>query len=274
MSAASAVHRAAALLGAEVAEARPLHGGDLSEVVRLRLADGRSAVAKSVARTGPTARAEAEMLEAIAAAGAPAPAVLAVDDDVLVMEDLGDETGLSDAWGALGAALATLHADTGDAYGWPRDHAFGPVAIPNAPADSWPDFWAERRLLPAVPHLPAPLSRRVEMLAARLPDLLPERPPAALLHGDLWTGNVMARGTRLLGLIDPACYRGHAEVDLAMLHLFGQPGPAFRDAYGPPEPGEQARRPVYTLWPALVHLRLFGSSYRGLVEGCLDAAGA
>ncbi|RDC75488.1 aminoglycoside phosphotransferase [Rhodovulum sp. 12E13] len=268
MSAARAARLAAGLLGAEVAEARPLHGGDLSEVVRLRMADGRRAVAK----TGATARAEAEMLEAIAAAGAPAPAVLAVAHDLLVLEDLGDETGLSGAWEALGRVLATLHADTGDAYGWPRDHAFGPVAIPNAATDTWPAFWAERRLLPSVPHLPAPLARRVEMLAARLPDLLPERPPAALLHGDLWTGNVMARGARLLGLIDPACYRGHAEVDLAMLHLFGRPGPAFHVAYGQPEPGEDTRRPIYTLWPALVHLRLFGPGYRGLVERCLDAA--
>jgi fructosamine-3-kinase len=218
--------------------------------------------------------AEAEMLKAIARAGAPAPAVLAIDDDLLVMEDLGDDTGLSRAWADLGASLRRLHANVGDGYGWHRDHAFGNVAIPNAPADPWPAFWAERRLLPALSHLPAALARRIEGLAARLPDLLPAAPPPALLHGDLWSGNVVANGSRVAGLIDPACYRGHAEVDLAMLALFARPCAEFRHAYGPPEPGATERLPVYQLWPALVHLRLFGGGYRRLVERCLDAVGA
>ena len=48
----------------------------------------------------------------------------------------------------------------------------------------------------------------------------PPRRRAALLHGDLWTGNILVRDGRLVALIDPACYYGHAEVDLAMLCLF------------------------------------------------------
>ena len=59
-----------------------------------------------------------------------------------------------------------------------------------------------------------------------------------------------------------------------MLHLFGAPSSAFDDAYGSLPDGWQARRPIYTLWPALVHLRLFGTGYRSLVERLLDAAGA
>lgn len=263
-----AAARAAALLGAPLQCAERLHGGDLSTVVRLVTRDGRSAVAKP----GGTARAEAEMLGAIAGRGVPAPRVLAVADDLLVMEDLGRDEGPGGAWGDLGRVLRRLHAEPGSDYGWRRDHAFGAVPIPNAPAGDWPTFWAERRLAPGLPHLPAPLARRVEALAGRLPDLLPRHPPAALLHGDLWVGNVMARGGAVTGLIDPACYHGHAEVDLAMLALFGRPGPVFDDGYGPPAPGYESRRPIYQLWPALVHLRLFGAGYLSLVERCLDAA--
>ena len=259
--------RAAALLGGELARTRTLPGGDLSDCVLLRLADGREAVAKS----GPAPRMEAAMLAAISASGAPAPAVLAVDDAVLVLERLSD-TG-APAPAELGRAVARLHAASGARYGWHADYAFGPVTIENARDDDWPGFWGKRRLLCHAGHVPGALMRRLEALAADLGNRLPARPRPALLHGDLWGGNVLADGGRVAGLIDPACYHGHAEVDLAMLALFGRPGSGFREAYGAPEPGEAERAAIYKLWPALVHLRLFGAGYRGLVEGLLEAAG-
>lgn len=260
--------QAADLLDDVAEDSTPLHGGDLSEIVRVRLASGRAVVAKS----GGTARAEAAMLRAIADSGAPAPAVLALSDMLLVMSDLGRETGLSQAWHPLGEAVARLHAKTGTQYGWHEDHAFGSVGIPNAPLDDWPTFWAERRLLPSVPALSPGLARELEQLAGRLSERLPRAPRPALLHGDLWTGNVMAAEGAVTGLIDPACYYGDAEVDLAMLCLFGRPAPEFWDGYGPVEPGLEERRPIYTLWPALVHLRLFGGGYAGLVERLIREA--
>ena len=261
--------RAADLLGASLAEARPMAGGDLSECVRLKLGDGREAVAK----TGPAPREEARMLVAIAVTGAPAPAVLAADETVLVLECLPD-TGSGPGTDAdLGRVVACLHATEGERYGWHADYAFGPVAIENAWDHDWPAFWGRRRLLCHAGHLPPSLFRRVERLANDLKNRLPERPRAALLHGDLWGGNVVYAGEWVSGLIDPACYHGHAEVDLAMLGLFGRPSPAFRAAYGAPEPGAAERLPIYQLWPALVHWRLFGGGYRGMVEGLLDAAG-
>ena len=258
--------QAAALLGDTCVAFERLHGGDLSEVVRIRLTSGRTVIAKA----GTTARAEAGMLQAIRASGAPAPEVLAADDAILVLEDLGDDEGPGRAWTALGTAVVTLHATTGAGYGWHVDHRFGPVSIPNAGAELWPQFWAERRLLTGLEELPGDLARRIERFCGRLDDHLPRAPRPALLHGDLWAGNVMARAGTVVGLIDPAAYFGHAEVDLAMLCLFAQPGPGFWQSYGTTEPGLDDRRPIYQLWPALVHLRLFGAGYRGLVERLLD----
>ena len=93
-----------------------------------------------------------------------------------------------------------------------EDHAFGKVHTPNETTTTWPQFWAERRLLPSCLNIPTSLARKVEALAGRLNDLLPEHPPPALLHGDLWTGNIVAHGPKVTGLIDPSCYYGHAEV--------------------------------------------------------------
>jgi len=255
------------LLGAEIAHTRPLHGGDLSEVQLLDLKDGRRVVAK----TGALA-AEAAMLRAIREAGAPAPEVLGVADGVLLIEALEESAAGAAGWWALGQALRRLHAATGPHYGWAEDYAFGPVAIPNAPLENWPEFWTRRRLLADPGALPRDLRLRVEALCRRLPELLPAAPPAALLHGDLWTGNVLFSGSGAY-LIDPACYFGHGEVDLAMLHLFGAPPAEFHSAYGALEPGFELRRQIYQLWPALVHLRLFGASYRGMAESRLQAVG-
>ena len=257
----------AALLGGTVEEVGSL-GGGLSRIALVTLADGRQVVVKD----GPAPRLETEMLEAIAASGAPAPAVLAVSDAVLVIEKLPSGGG-SDASAALGEAVAVLHATTGERYGWHADYAFGPVAIENAPLDDWPAFFGERRLLAQVPQMPPDLGRRTDALAADLANRLPQSPPASLLHGDLWGGNIVCAGETVSGLVDPACYFGHGEVDLAMLALFGSPGSRFFDAYGSLEAGHQERRAIYQLWPAINHLRLFGNSYRPMVDRLLSAAG-
>jgi len=259
----------AALLGGTLQHAEPMHGGDLSQLVRIVLEDGRQAIVKN----GPSPEAEAAMLRAIRASGAPAPEVLAASREALVIELLSGGGGLGGAWASLGRAAATLHAARGERYGWPVDYAFGPVAICNGWTDDWPRFWAERRLLVNLPHVGASLARRLEALARDLPNRLPGRPPPSLLHGDLWGGNVLVAGSRVSGLIDPACYYGHGEVDIAMLMMFDHPGAAFYSAYGALAPGHEERLAIYRLWPSLVHLRLFGGGYRPLVERLLDAVG-
>jgi fructosamine-3-kinase len=260
--------RAASLLGGTLARADPLAGGDLSQVIRIMLHDGRTAIAKG----GPAPGTEAGMLAAVTATGAPAPDVLAVSDTVLVLQSLPGNAGVGAAWASLGVALSRLHQATGPRYGWTADYAFGRVAIENAWDDDWPTFWARRRLLVHAPHLPAALARRLETLARDLPNRLPAHPTPSLLHGDLWGGNVMAAGTRVTGLIDPACYYGHGEVDIAMLGLFDRPGAAFFNAYGALAPDAEARLGIYRLWPVLVHVRLFGASYLGMANALLDAA--
>lgn len=245
-----------------------LAGGNLSEVMRIALTDGRELIAK----TGPTAGAEVDMLRAIAATGAPAPEVLDAGDGLMVMAAAPSDGRLvGDAWGRLREALARLHISTAEAYGWPVDHAFGDVAIVNTRSDDWPKFWGAHRLLCHLPHVDAALGHRLERLAQRLGEHIPAQPPSALLHGDLWTGNVLAGGETVT-LIDPACYFGDREVDVAMLRLFGHPPASFLEALDL-APGWREREPVYRLWPLLVHLRLFGSGYLGQVASTLDRLG-
>lgn len=263
--------RVAQATGAPEAGLQRLSGGDLSEVLLVPRPSGETVVAKG----GGSVATEAAMLRSIAAAGVPAPLVEGEHEGVLLLEHIeNDRVFSAAAWADVGRVVRRLHAQTGEQYGWPVDYQIGTVQLDNRETEDWPAFWAERRLVAVAAVLDRPWRARIDALAERAHDLLPASPPPSLLHGDLWGGNILVRGGAVAALIDPACYRGHAEVDLAMLCLFDQPSPDFWDAYGHLEDGWRDRKPVYQLFPALLHLRLFGASYAGMVDRLLARCGA
>ena len=70
-------------------------------------------------------------------------------------------------------------------------------------------------------------------------------------------------------IVDPACYVGDFEVDLAMTQLFGGFPQQFYHAYdevNPIERGYEDRRDLYHLYQLLNHLNLFGAGYLGEVR--------
>ena len=114
------------------------------------------------------------------------------------------------------------------------------------------------------------LMSRIERLAVRLPDLIGQPGAPALIHGDVWGGNVLVRSGRVAAFIDPAIYHADPEIELAFSTLFGTFGVEFFDRYQehrPLRPGFiELRRDLYNLYPLLVHVRLFGASYVSQVE--------
>ncbi len=263
--------KVAALTGTAEERLERLAGGDLSEVLLVRRPDGRVSVAKGGSATGT----EAAMLRALAGAGVPAPLPEGELDGVLLLEHIDNDGVFSPhAWGDIGAAVARLHANSDESHGWPVDFRIGTIDLDNRRTSDWPSFWAERRLISTASVLDRPWRERVDIVANRIDEMLPRAPAASLLHGDLWTGNILVSGGKLAALIDPACYHGHREVDLAMLNLFDAPPDMFWEAYGVIEPGWEERRLVYQLFPALIHLRLFGANYVGMVDRLLTSLGA
>jgi fructosamine-3-kinase len=251
---------------AAVREAHVLTGGDVARAWRATLVDGRRVVVKA---TPYDAHLEAEGLDALRAAGAPVPAVLGVEDGVLVLEEVAGPP----AWEDLGAALATVHTEVGPAFGWHRDNVIGPLPQANGWLQSSGAFVVERRVRPHLDALPGAVARRLAAACdGPLPELLDEHdPPPSLVHGDLWTGNVVDGRW----LIDPAVHHADPETDLAMLTLFGSPPVEFWGGYrsvSPPADGWERRRSLLQLPPLLVHVRLFGPSYVPAVVRALDAA--
>jgi fructosamine-3-kinase len=246
-----------------------LAGGYICRTTRGRLADGREVVVK---RCPYPAEAEADGLRALAAAGAPVPAVLGAAGHVLVLERVG---GPPD-WAALGRAIAGLHRTTGDRFGWHRDNYQGMTRQPNGWSDDWPSFYVERRVRAhlADPKVPEPLRVRLERACqGPLPALLRPRPPASLTHGDLWSANVVEGRF----LVDPAVSYADRELELAYMQLSDSLPPELWDAYldaWPPDPGYGRRRPALQLHKLLNNIRHFGPGrYVPRIEAVLDGYG-
>jgi fructosamine-3-kinase len=272
--------------GRAVRSLRRVGGGDINDAYAAELEDGGIAFVKT--------RADAPAGEYVTEAaglrwlgepgGLGVPEVLGASDEVLVLEWL--EEGPAGDEAELGRGLARVHAAGADAFGAaaPAGHdssaaaamplRIGPLVLPNRPLPDWPSFYAERRLRPLLApardrgSLSPEGVRAVERVCERMAELAGPPEPPARLHGDLWSGNVLwSRGRPYV--IDPVAYGGHREVDLAMLRLFGSPGPRLRAAYeevAPLAPGHEERVGLYQLFPLLVHAVLFGGGYGSSVE--------
>jgi fructosamine-3-kinase len=189
-----------------------------------------------------------------------------------------DSGKLSDNyWDLLGQSLAEIHSHTQSTFGLSFNNYIGSLPQNNQPIANGFAFFFEQRLLPQAGMafynelLSKSTYEALLRLRDRLPDLLPAERPA-LLHGDLWSGNVMITEDGTPALIDPAVYYGFREADLAHTRLFGGFDSRFYDAYNeafPLEAGFDERVPIYNLYPLLVHVNLFGSGYVSGVERIL-----
>lgn len=259
-------------MGVEVRSMRPLSGGCVADVRRAELADGRSVVVKA-GPAGAKLDVEGFMLHYLREhSDLPVPRVFHSEDTLLVIEFIESGGGLGPSCERHAAELlAALHAIDAEQYGFERDTLIGPLDQPNPPGEDWGTFFAEHRLLHMARlardagRLDAGAVARIERLAERTPELIGAGDSPSLIHGDVWSGNVLARGGRIASFLDPAIYFADAEVELAFIALFGTFGEAFFERYDelrPIRPGFfETRRDLYNLYPLLVHTRLFGGQY-------------
>ncbi|NEA28345.1 phosphotransferase [Actinomadura bangladeshensis] len=275
----------AELLGTGVASVRDLGSSHAWTLHRASLADGREVFVKAAAGQAGVFAAEAAGLRWLGEAGpaAPVPDVLAADDRMLVLPWLPSSAPTAETAERLGRELAALHTgDRPDAYGAPWDGFIADLPLDNTPDDrGWPRWYAERRLEPflrlGARHLSSGDVRLIERVMAGIEDLAGPPEPPSRIHGDLWSGNVQWTDGRAL-LIDPAAHGGHRETDLAMMALFGTPHLetvlAAYDEAAPLADGWRSRVPLHQLHPLLVHVALFGASYRAsLVDAARAALG-
>jgi fructosamine-3-kinase len=279
----------ATALGADVASATRLGGGDVAESYRVDLTDGRTVFAKTHRSPPPgffgTEAAGLAWLREPAVVAVPA--VLAASDaetggpPMLVLEWIEEDRRRQprpEEEAALGRALAALHRAGAPSFGREDRRTTGSRRLPNDPCDRWVEFYATRRLQPLdrmardAGVLSDAAHRDLERVVERLAELGGPPEPPARLHGDLWAGNRLVDRNGTSWLIDPAAHGGHREFDLAMMRLFGGFGDecfaAYDDAY-PLADGWQLRVTLHQLAPLLVHAIKFGGSYGPATERAL-----
>ena len=224
--------------------------------------------------------------------------VRGLSDAGLALTRLEDGFASAPAARAFGAALARTHAAGAPGWGaapptWTSPQANkGMMPMSVVPAgekfqfNSFGQWLVSERLQPVVEaaatngDLPAEDENRFERLYQWLLDGDFDSPqprlvkdPAARLHGDLWSGNLMW-GPSGVVLIDPTSYGGHAETDLAECGLFGTP--YMKDIYAgynsvsPLAHGWEDRVALHRLYMLTLHLALFGAGYLRSVQAILE----
>jgi fructosamine-3-kinase len=277
--------RLAAAVGETVTDVESLGGGCVSQVYLARLSSGEQLVVKLDENEEAGLVTEAKMLLYLAThSPLPVPQVRYASEKILVMEYISGTSRFSeDAEQHAAELLCALHNLSSPTYGFEYDTLIGGLHQPNPNYTSWIEFFRDQRLLymgkegHLIGRLPGELLTRLEKFSGDLHIWLSEPPVPSLIHGDIWTTNVLAEGKRVKAFLDPAIYYAHPEIELAFINLFNTFSARFFKRYQEIRPIAagffEERCDIYNLYPLLVHVRLFGGSYTSAVDRTLRRFG-
>ncbi len=197
--------------------------------------------------------------------------------EFLVLEYIEQGRPTPQVWEKFSENLAKLHQNSNDYYGWSKNNYIGSLNQSNKNHNDFISFFQKERLQPQIDlAIGKGLLQNndvdaFEKLFAYLPEIIPDARPS-LVHGDLWNGNFIVSNSGIPYLIDPSIQYNFRETDIAFTHMFGGFDERFYEsyhAYFPLASGFSERVKIYNLYPLLVHLNLFGSSYLSSIQSVL-----
>ena len=170
----------------------------------------------------------------------------------------------------LAIKIAGIHKINNDKYGFSFDSQIGGLKQSNDFDSNWINFFREKRLnmifekINKTNPMPGHINKKIEKLLINLDNYLPKYPRASLLHGDLWSGNILYHNGELVGLIDPGIYFGHNELEIAYLTWFKYINNNFLDKYSNIIKIDKyflRYEPIYQLYFSLLNVQLWSREY-------------
>ncbi|KAM7089494.1 ketosamine-3-kinase-like isoform X3 [Ciconia boyciana] len=185
---------------------------------------------------------------------------------LFVMEHL-EMRGLNRHSAKLGTQLADLHLHNQQL----GEKLKKEESTVNDWQNDWVTFFAKQRIQPQMDMIEKNSGDREArelwaQLQLKIPSLFCDvEIVPALLHGDLWGGNVAEDDSGPI-IFDPASFYGHSEYELAIAGMFGGFSSSFYSAYHskiPKAAGFEKRLKLYQLFHYMNHWNHFGTGYRG-----------
>lgn len=280
---------------AEIIRKDRIYGGSINDAYGICLSTGEKVFVKtnSIKKFG-FFRTESLGLKALGSTetiGVPKVLGMGTDEQkvfsFLLLEYIESAPRIKNYWEVFGHQLADLHRaeslsfvetkEGNENYGFLEDNFIGANQQKNTPKIKWIDFYRECRLLPqmkmAESYFDSKIRKKFIYLFDHLGSYLREPEFPSLLHGDLWSGNVLCGNDGKAWILDPAVYVGDFETDLAMTQMFGSFPTSFYAAYNEVNPIDKdylKRMSLYQLYHYLNHLNLFGRMYLGSVIDILN----
>ncbi len=273
-------------LSQDVLNISPLQGGDINDTFLIQTPGCQYVLKRNKKMRFPQMfEKEAKGLNKLSFNGVITPQVIDIfehdEDQFLILAHIQSEEPKHNFWKNFGHALSNLHMNSQEYFGLTYPNYIGSLEQLNDKKNSWETFFIENRIQPLVQKA---FERQLldkkhlgwfDGFSKALPNIVPKEKPA-LIHGDLWSGNLMCGMRQTPVFIDPAIYYGHREMDIAMTKMFGGFDRTFLDYYNeifPMEIGWEKRMSIHNLYPNLVHLILFGKSYLRGIEGVIKVFG-
>ena len=181
----------------------------------------------------------------------------------------------------LGKGLGEMHLKSAEfnpkSFGYPVEGFIGTTEQKQGWENNWIDCFLNLRIIPQISILKSNVldSETIKKVIEKIKlELFNHKPINALVHGDLWSGNI---GTDKSGkgvMFDPASWWADNEVDIAMTKLFGGFRKEFYEEYYkvfPQKEGFENRITIYNFYHILNHANMFGGSYFNQVKNYVRA---
>lgn len=270
----------------EIVKKDRIYGGSINDAYGIRFSNGEKVFLKTNSLNKfsffQTEALGLKVLGSAEAIGVPKVLGMGIDEQkgfsFLLLEYIESAPQIENYWEVFGRQLAELHKaecssfvktkENYEKYGFLEDNFIGAIQQKNMPKAKWIDFYRDCRLFPQMKmaefYFDSKMIKKCMYLLEHLDSYLREPEFPSLLHGDLWSGNVLCGNDGKAWILDPAVYVGDYETDLAMTQMFGSFPTSFYAAYNEVNPMNKdyfERKNMYQLYHYLNHLNLFGRMY-------------